>query len=163
MIEIPLTKGHVALIDDEDAALAELTWYLAKNGRNLYAIRSYWLPDGTQRTITLHRMVMPLPDGMRVDHIDGNGLDCRRQNLRGATHQQNLWGRKRNKNNKSGYKGVSWDKRARRWKASITVNGRTIPLGLFDDPAEGGRAYDAAALEHFGEFARLNSSLEKAA
>jgi hypothetical protein len=163
MIEIPLAKGHVALIDDEDAHLAELKWYLAKNGRNLYAIRSITLPDGRPGTITLHRMVMPLPKGMHVDHIDGNGLDCRRQNLRAATHKQNLRGRKLNRNNKSGYKGVFRPKGCARWYARIVVDGRQIPLGTYGTAEDAARAYDDAAIRYFGEFARLNSSLEKAA
>jgi len=91
-----------------------------------------------------------------VDHRNGNGLDNRRQNLRQATHAQNLANQKLSSRNVSGYKGVSRNRNLDRWTATISPAGRSVYLGSFDTPQDAARAYDAAAVEHYAEFARLN-------
>ncbi len=93
---------------------------------------------------------------IEVDHKDGNGLDCRRHNVRPATKQQNQANRGPRANNASGFKGVSWFPRQRRWYARIGVDGRNLYLGVYESAAAAARAYDAAARTHFGEFAKLN-------
>lgn len=97
------------------------------------------------------------PIGMQVDHIDGNGLNNQRSNLRIATHLQNQRNRQHmNKNNSSGYRGVTWCKGAGRWMAQLSLNYKHVHLGLFDSPIDAAIAYDHAVIEHFGEFASTN-------
>jgi hypothetical protein len=106
----------------------------------------------------LHRFLLNAPENMAVDHINGNYWDFRKQNLRFATQQQNTWNAKKRKNCASKYKGVSIARRPTKtyWVASICVSGVKKNLGYYTDEVEAAKAYDAAAKEHFGEFARLN-------
>lgn len=90
------------------------------------------------------------------DHINRNGLDNRRINLRAATAFQNLGNQALRSTNKSGYKGVNWNRLRRKWQGSIKIHGRSRHLGMFTDPVDAARAYNAAALEAWGEFAWLN-------
>jgi hypothetical protein len=162
MIRIPLSRGLFALIDDEDAALAEFKWSAqGGGGRIMYAARNARQPDGTRKNVRLHRLIMGAPPDMFVDHINGDGLDCRRANLRLATNQQNLANQQRSLNNTSGYKGVTWDRQGRRWRAQIRVHGRNRCLGLFDTAEKAALAYDEAAIRGFGEFARPNLSASR--
>lgn len=111
-------------------------------------------------TTYMHRLILGLVpgDGQRVDHRDLNGLNNVRSNLRLCTSSQNLANGPRRVDNTSGYRGVGWDRQHRRWVAKIQVRGRTMNLGLFRSPEQAALAYDAAAREHFGEFARPNFS-----
>ncbi len=154
MIEIALTRGRIAVVDDADADLAALRWHAARRQRNWYATRSV-AADGRQTIEYLHRVVA-LRVGLvgEVDHRDGDGLNCRRDNLRVGTHQQNTWNARRSKRNTSGFKGVS--ARGDRWRAYIRPRGVQKCLGTFDTPELAARAYDAAARDLFGDFARLN-------
>lgn len=156
MIEIPLTKGFVAIVDDEDAHLARHNWFAFRGRYTWYAARKEPKPGGGQRTVCLHREVLGAPARAQVDHCDGNGLDCRRHNLRLASGTQNQGNRRLNRNNKSGFKGVFWYKARGKWTAAIKVGKRRPWLGLFDAPEDAARAYDAAARAAFGEFARTN-------
>jgi hypothetical protein len=159
VITIPLTQGKVALIDDCDAHLAAFKWCAKRDrdGRKWYAIRKAPRDGGPGRRMWLHREVLGVTDPkVEVDHKDGNGLDCRRHNLRAATTQQNQANRGVQANNTSGFKGVNWRKRDRKWRAQIRVSGRNRGLGHYATPEDAARAYDAAAREAFGEFAFLN-------
>ena len=157
--EIVLSNGDVALVDaaDYDRVMnAAGTWYATPNRHTIYAGRKVRRPDGRQTTQLLHRFLTG--DAWRqVDHINGDGLDNRRSNLRLATHAQNMRNRREQTNNSSGFRGVS--RHNRRWRASISVGNKDRHLGYYDDPIEAARAYDAAALELSGEFARLNFPL----
>ncbi len=105
----------------------------------------------------MHRLIMNAPKGMLVDHINRNGLDNRKANLRIVTHTQNMWNNgQRVERYSSKYRGVSWHKRQRRWMAVISVNGRARTLGYYRDEKEAARAFDRAAKELRGEFAVLN-------
>lgn len=111
-----------------------------------------------QCRIHMHRLILGLDsrDTRLCDHKNGNGLDNRRANLRIATTSQNLANRGKTRRNTSGYKGVMWFKRKRKWYARIRVSGKSVHLGYFDDPIDAAKAYDDAALKHFGEFAKTN-------
>jgi len=104
----------------------------------------------------MHREIMqPLP-GLVVDHIDGNGFNIRRGNMRNCTNQQNMQNLRKSPRAGSRYKGVYYDKRRRTFSAKICHNGRSHHLGTFATEVEAAKAYDRKALELFGEFARLN-------
>ncbi len=102
----------------------------------------------------MHRVILKAPGGLDVDHINGDGLDNRRINLRVCTRSQNLANQGTQARNLSGCKGVSWDKRTGRWITFISVNSKNHNLGRFDDLQTARAAYQAAAVRHFGEFAR---------
>lgn len=155
MRTIDITQEKVALVDNEDYEfLSQFSWHAMKGGNNLYAIRSIKLPSGRWTERAMHRDILDLPEGMMIDHRDGNGLNNQRCNLRPANHQQNMANRKMHKNNTSGYKGVRLERE--RWRARINFDGKKISIGSYDDPVEAAVAYDMAAIELFGEFARLN-------
>jgi hypothetical protein len=111
----------------------------------------------------MHRLLVEVNLGQEVDHINGNGLDNRKENLRVCTKSQNLGNQKKTKlyggvATSSKYKGVSWDKRVQKWVAKIGINGKRVYLGLFEDEEKAAEAYNKAALEYFGEFALLNAT-----
>lgn len=153
--EIPLSRGMVALVDDEDYDRARLagTWTVLPGVRTSYAKRDIRHEDGQRSTQQLHTF---LTGWSRVDHINGDGLDCRMVNLRRATHAENVRNAPRRRDNSSGFKGVSWEKARRSWRARISHGGRKIHLGLYPSPEDAARAYDDRAREFFGEFATLN-------
>jgi hypothetical protein len=152
---IPLTKGYEATVDEADyAILSRFNWCYSDG----YAIRG--VRDrraGTQATIRMHRVILDAPEGIEVDHVNGNRLDNRRANLRLATHKQNLHNLPTPAHNTSGFKGVSWCKRSQKWRAYIKVDGKSKHLGLFATAEGAALAYDEAALLYFGSFARTNS------
>ena len=106
-------------------------------------------------TVSLHRFLMDAPQGMVVDHIDGNTLDDRRRNLRVCTQQQNRYNT-RPQRKSSHFKGVCWDKAKRRWMVYVRHEGKSIFVGRFCSEVEAARAYDRKAYECFGEYAYLN-------
>lgn len=147
--EIVLSNGTVALVDDADyAELSAYRWHQDGNR----ASRS----NGKNRTLKMHRQIMgEQADGREVDHINGNGLDNRRCNLRLCTHAENTRnGSKHRDGLSSTYKGVT--NRYGKWQAMIRTNNKGQYLGMFTSPEDAARAYDAKARELFGEFARLN-------
>jgi hypothetical protein len=153
MKNIPLTQGKVAIVDDEDYEhLRKFKWMALGNARK-YAART--VRDPIQRAVFIHRIVMGNPDGMQVDHINGDTMDNRKENLRICTRQQNACNRKLNKNSASGVKGVTWHKRDLVWVAHIRVKTKGIHLGNFRNLDDARSAYEAAAKAMHGEFARL--------
>jgi len=155
-VEIPLPQGFVAMVDleDYDHVMAGGSWRVS-TGRwsTRYAMRHIKRADGKRSTQQMHTLLTGWP---LVDHIDGNGLDNRRSNLRPATNAENQRNRGPNRNNSSGFKGVSWQKGKQKWQAGIVVDGRRHFLGYHATAEEAALAYDIAALESFGEFAWLN-------
>ena len=157
-LEIPLSRGLVALVDDVDyeRVAAEGSWHAHSNGRTVYARRNQWV-DGRCITTRLHNFITGLD---YVDHANGNGLDNRRSNLRAASHAQNMGNKRLYRNNTSGFKGVGLHKKSGLWQARLWIDGHLQYFGLHATPEEAARAYDAAALQIFGKFARLNFPLE---
>lgn len=152
MKEIPLTQGLVALVDDDDYEwLMRRRWHA---NRNRPTAKFYAQSVINKKNTIMHRLILGARKGEQVDHINGDGLDNRRTNLRICNGSQNQHNRKLQINNKSGYKGVYFNKR--KWTARIVVNNKKIYLGRFTDPTEAARAYDEAAKKLHGEFARTN-------
>jgi hypothetical protein len=168
-MQIPLTKGHVTIIDTIDADLAELKWNASvKNRDYLYVTAQRRARIGTQWKIQyLHRVILarmldrPLAKGELVDHINRNPLDNRRCNLRLATPGENIRNSRIRSDNSSGYRGVSWSKTMNKWWSVIHVNKQQVNLGYFADILDAVRAYNQASLAHFGEFGRLNELPEE--
>ena len=160
-----VAAGRVALVDDADYDLMmQHRWNVQErtrpNGSKIgpYAFTSVC---GSGRTVIvwMHRLI--LPGVSQVDHEDGDGLNNQRSNLRPATNLQNHANERKTRTNRgrptsSRFKGVYWSKLERKWKAQIQTTGYKQGLGTFTDEAEAARAYDAAAREAFGEFARVN-------
>lgn len=152
---IPLTRGQIALVSEADLTLILARSWFAKP-------RSYRKGDNTRfyaasagpdrRQIIMHRLILRAPDGLVVDHINGDGLDNRRTNLRLCTQRENLLNRK--VRSRSGFRGVT--RTPAGWVARISDDGRKLQLGTFHCPIEAARAYDEAALAHHGAFAMLN-------
>lgn len=110
-----------------------------------------------RRNIRLHRFLFDSPQGLEIDHIDGDRTNYKRDNLRIATHAQNIANSSAIRgNNSSGFKGVSWEKRQRKWYACITSEQKQYNLGYYETKEAAALAYNEAALRIFGEFARLN-------
>ena len=149
---IPLTQGKFAIVDADDyERLAKYKWCASQSGNRIYAVQRR-----QNKTINMQRQIMNAPEGLLVDHIDGNGLNNRKSNLHLYTAQENACNRRPRRNSSLKYKGVSWYKRDKKWQVQIYYNARTIHLGRFDDEVEAALAYDRKAAELFGEFAYLN-------
>lgn len=145
MKEIPLTRGKVALVDDEDySELSKYRWCALKQGNTYYAVRASPCDPATHKStlIKMHVVIAGTPHGMDTDHVSGNGLDNRRENLRVVTHRENCQNRHEVKTSK--YPGVNWDKHARKWRARIQVNGKQHSIGYYDDEEAAARRYRIA-------------------
>ena len=150
---IQLSQGAVALVDSEDLRILDLhRWCLSFTlQRKRYARRCE-----KGRTIYMHREIMNPPPHMEIDHINGDGLDNRKQNLRICTRSQNQRNSKKRIVKSSNFKGVCFDKTGNKWRARIYYEKKNNQIGQFDTDFEAAEAYDKKAIELFGEFARLN-------
>jgi hypothetical protein len=151
LVQIPLTKGKFATIDAEDyvRVVSCGKWYYSRG----YAITRQRV-DGKQVTVFLHRFIMNAQKGEILDHKDGDGLNNTRQNLRFCTHDENMRNRKLSKSNTTGFKGVVFNGSS--FIAQMRHNKETIYLGSYGSPIDAAKAYNKAALERQGEFAKLN-------
>lgn len=150
MKRISLTQGKYALVDDKDfAVLSEYPWHYSQG----YAARMSPKP---QRKIFLHRSILMPPNGMFIDHINGDSLDNRRENLRICTRAENQHNQKILGRSTSGFKGVSWHKRIKKWNVKIRVAMKDVHLGYFTEKVEAARAYNEGAKKYYGAFACLN-------
>ena len=146
-------KRHkLVMVDNTDFKyLNQFHWHVDKDDSV-----SSWLGSKNNKRTLIGRFIMNTPDNLEIDHIDGNRLNNQRSNLRLATSSQNKMNRGPRKDNKSGYKGVSWHKQRDKWTSRIMANGKYLSLGLFDNIFEAVRAYNLAAKKHHKEFAWLN-------
>lgn len=150
---IPLTQGQFAIVDAEDYDfLIQWKWYAHWEYNSFYALRKLPRINGRQKCIAMHRIVNATPDDMETDHINGNGLDNRKRNLRSVTTQQNQWNQRAQSNVSSAHKGVCWNKNLKKWQAQIWVNNKCMYLGVFDSENKAAEAYNAVAMAHRGQF-----------
>ncbi len=150
---ILLTQGKYAIVDAEDfERLSSYKWCAVKGRRNWYAktLRRNGMP------LAMHRLILGARKGLVVDHIDHNGLNNRKRNLRLCTRRQNNHNQRPHAGKTSRYKGVYWKKSANKFVAQIHIQGKKIWLGYFTDEIEAAKAYDKKAAEFYGEFAYLN-------
>ena len=153
---IYLGEGEWTILDAADYyRLNNFKWFLTGRFHKFYAARAIKI-DGRTKITRMHRDIMNPPDNLVVDHINSDGLDNRRQNLRLATKSQNGCNSRKRKNTSSIYIGVHLRKKQGRWEAEITHNRKKIWLGSFDNEITAARAHDRAAIKYHGEFARLN-------
>jgi len=137
MKEIILTQGKIALVDDEDYAwLNNFKWYANKLPCTYYAARAKPKRMGTEQ---MHRIILNAPSNLQVDHVDGNGLNNQRNNLRLVTPRENT--QNRHYKMTSNYPGVSFKKQANKWVAQIQIKNKKIHLGYFDTEEEAHSKY----------------------
>lgn len=160
--KIKLTQGFTALIDKEDfQRVSQHLWQIFKSDHTNYARSTMIIYGKTRKTISLHRFILNAKKGKEINHINKNGLDNRRCNLRICTRTENCWNshkiysRRRNPPT-SRYKGVSFDKENNKYRVRIKLNGKNIYLGRFRNEKAAALVYNEKAIKLFGEFARLN-------
>lgn len=153
MKEIILNRGYVAKVDDEDyERLNAHKWQSLKTKGTVYAITYI-----KSKSFLMHRMLLNLTDPkIHGDHIDHDGLNNQKHNLRPATMAQNQRNKRSAKNSTSKYLGVCWNQSELKWRVQIFTSGKVILLGRFTSETEAAKAYDQAALKFHGEFANLN-------
>jgi hypothetical protein len=147
-----LPSGHKVKLSEADLAIVcKHRWRALKRKHTVYAISTI-----NGRSVYMHRLLMGHPSGAFVDHVDGDGLNNLRENLRIATPSQNNCNRRMRSNNTSGFKGVSWDKKRGKWYAQICVNGKNKNCGYHNTPEAAHEAYIAAAADLHGDFGRVS-------
>ena len=152
ILRIPEASGglHDVLVDEADlAAVGRWTWCVVS--ARTASRRTFYVRGGPEKA--LHRMLLSAPFGLEVDHIDGNGLNNQRSNLRLCTHAQNQHNKGPSSRNKTGFKGVSFDNYHGRFAAKIKLNGKQRHIGYFDSAVEAAQAYALEAKRLHGSFA----------
>lgn len=154
---IPLSQNHHAIVDTENLRLLSgCRWSFDSKGKLRYARRYVG-----RKTVYMHREIMNAPAGMQIDHINRNGLDNRKANLRLCNNSQNQQNRRKRNGASLRFKGVDWHAPCKKWRARICVNGKQRYLGLFKSEFMAASAYDVKTAELFGEFANLNFPSQK--
>lgn len=155
-VTYPINGGIAVLLDQEDLPHVErFSWSAQVHPRVTYAQANVWRGD-QRTTMTLHRFIARAADNEHVDHENGDGLDCRKSNLRICLKFQNNRNARTRVDNSSGYKGVSWYAAGENWMAGIMLDGKRRHIGYFDTREQAARAYDLVAQRAWGEFAWLN-------
>jgi hypothetical protein len=159
MKKILLNHGKFALVDDADfEMLNRYKWHAQPHRNTHYAVSGSFRINGKQVLIKMHRIVLGFNrgDGNQSDHINGDGLDNQRANLRKTTNQENQRNNRLRCDSTSKLKGVHWDKKSNKWRGHIFDGSKKLHLGFFSTDIETAKAYDAAATKYFGRFAKLN-------
>lgn len=158
---INLTKNQIALIDDEDYDLvSQYRWYAAKKRNTWYAATTIWgNGKDTKQYLLMHRLIAKPTGKSIVDHIDRNGLNNQKNNLRICTNSLNLRNCPRTRQGRSGYRGVTSLPRDR-WLARINHDGKHLRIGMYTDKEEAARAYDVYAVILYGPFSHTNFPIE---
>lgn len=158
MKKIKLTQNKVALIDDEDfERLNQFKWFVKQDGKAWYVCRHIYIA-GKRTTLAMHREILSAKKDIKVDHINHDGLNNCKENLRLCTHQENLQNQEvAHKNNKLGIKGMYWWESRKKFRATINVNKKDISLGYFHNIDNADIAYRKAEVKYFGKFARESS------
>ena len=155
--QIPLTRGKFALVDDTDyQELSRFRWHARFTKGKWYAGRAEPFAGG-YRLVLMHRFIMQSGKDEEVDHVDHDGLNNQRLNLRNADHARNLQNQQQQRRT-AGHQAKGVSPRFGKWRAQIQVDGKKIHIGTFATHDEATAAYDAAARRYFGEFAALNES-----
>lgn len=145
-------SSHLVKVDDEDfERLNKHKWHVEKRGSGLL----YVFTRMDNKIISLHRFILKNPHNP-IDHINGDGLDNRKSNLRICSHAENMMNRKIHKNNNSGFKGVYFDSPKKKYRAKIRFHSKFYHIGYYSSAIEAARAYDTVARNFFKEFARPN-------
>lgn len=157
------SKKHgdkIVLIDAEDfEKISNFKWHVNYNKKNNYYIQANIYVNGKRTTKSLHKIIMGDFKDKIIDHINGNTLDCRKENMRFVTNQENSFNQKVSKNKKSSkHKGIYHNKKLNNWKVLIKYNYKNIYIGVFDTEQKAVNAYNEKAKELFGEYARLNDN-----
>jgi hypothetical protein len=168
MREICMPGGFVALVDDEDYEwlIRDYAWHKIKGESTFYA--HAWLRGSKpKRKVYMHRIILGVPKGIEVDHIDGNGLNNRRNNLRSCTSSENHFNSRKRRlyggiPTTSLYKGVTQNKKSGNWITRIYIRGKQTHVGAFPTELEAAAAYDMAAIREYGRFAKVNNTLGEA-
>lgn len=142
------------LLDEEDKYLLK-KYTFCDDGKG-YPITNLLKIDGKRTSIRLHQLILPRIEGLEIDHINRIKTDNRRCNLRHVTHSQNNLNKLTQCNNTSGYRGIYWQKKAKKWHAQIMVSGRQIYLGIFSDKQEAITAYSETQKQLHGNFAPIS-------
>lgn len=153
MAEIILSDGKIAIVDDCDfERLSKFKWQSFTRGKCTYARRSVKVKRET-KNFSMHNEILGLKN---IDHIDGNGLNNKRDNMRPCSHVENMRNRRKHIFKTSKFKGVAWKKTHQKFESYIRMAGTLIPLGYFDSQKEAAEIYNLAAALFFGKFAKLN-------
>jgi hypothetical protein len=161
MKTVPLSQGFLAFVDDDDYdRVSSHKWSATRVKNTVYGVRKVRTVDGQTTSQPLHRFILGVNDPeIHVDHEDHDGLNCQRSNLRKCVRGENDGNRSKTRGS-SKYRGVSWAKGKRRWRACITIE-RTVHLGYFVNERDAALAYDEAARTRFGVFANCNFPLQE--
>lgn len=158
VVEVKLTRGLVTIIDAEDLELVtQFKWYATRGKNTNYAVRTPWIPEERRyQNVSLHRFLLNAPDGVHVDHINGDGLCNRRENIRLCTPTENRWNTQKRKGCRSEFLGVTHRPlRNKTWMAKLIVDKKHYSRS-FATEIEAALYYDELVKEHHGEFAKLN-------
>lgn len=159
MQKIPLTQGKFALVDERDfAELSKYKWSAEKRGKIFYASRYLKKINGEKTRIRMHTEIKKSPHGKEIDHIDRNGLNNQRSNLRICTRAENERNKLERSDNKSGFKGVCWSKQYKKWRSRIQCNGKEFHLGYFKDKIKACETYIKYCKIYHGKFARFKKT-----